>query len=64
MEYLKPIQENIARYMSNPDYLTYVLRQGNEKAQEVASKTWEEIQCRLGLKNIMNNKDIIKLNKQ
>lgn len=63
VEYLKPIQENIARYMSNPDYLTDVLTQGNGKAQEIASYTWEEIQCRLGLKNMMNNKNILKMNK-
>lgn len=63
VEHLKPIQENIARYRSNPDYLINVLAQGNYKAQEIASKTWEEIQCRLGLKIMIDSKDIFKINK-
>lgn len=63
VEYLKPIQQNITRYMSNLDYLTAVLKQGNEKAQAIASVTWEEVQYKLGLKWRLDNKHKFNINK-
>lgn len=61
--YLKPIQENISRYMQNPDYLTDILRQGNEKAQEIASNTWEELQYKMGFKVSLEMNSKIEINK-
>lgn len=63
MEYLKPIQEKIMRYLSSPEYLNAILIQGNQKAQDIASATWEEVQYKLGLKCILNNESRIKINK-
>lgn len=59
VEYIKPIQENIARYRSNPEYLVDILRQGNEKAQVIASKTWQEVQYKLGLKFTLESQNIV-----
>lgn len=65
VEYLKPIQENIAKYRSSPEYLVEILRKGNEKAQVIASKTWDEVKYKLGLKYTIESKHIItSVNKQ
>lgn len=59
VEYLKPIQENIARYKSSPEYLVDILKKGNEKAQVIASKTWQEVQFKLGLKYTLQNQNVV-----
>lgn len=64
VEHLKPIQEKIYRYLSNPEYLISILTKGNEKAQEIASKTWVEVQCKVGMNCELGNKSRIKVNKQ
>lgn len=64
VEFLKPIQESIIQYLSNPEYLVDILEQGNQKAQTVANATWEEVQYKLGLRHPLKNQINVKMNKQ
>lgn len=48
-EYLKPITNRINEYQSNPDYLEQILKNGSEKANEIAEKTILEVKQTIGL---------------
>lgn len=50
IEYLKPIQDKISKYLSDSDLLMGILEEGRQKANEIASKNWIEVQNKLGLK--------------
>lgn len=63
VEYLKPIQENIARYMSSKEHLVNILKHGNEKARDIASKNWDDVQYKLGLKSSIHSNEKIQINK-
>ncbi|CAH1117836.1 unnamed protein product [Phaedon cochleariae] len=49
VEYLRPIQERISDYLSDQHYLMEVLKIGQEKASEISSSTWQEMQHKLGM---------------
>ncbi len=46
---LTPIQEKIASLESNPEYINKVIKQGTEKAREVAKITLNEVRAAIGL---------------
>ncbi|XP_056644142.1 tryptophan--tRNA ligase, mitochondrial [Diorhabda sublineata] len=48
-EFLKPIQDKITHYLSDTVLLADVLEQGREKANDIATKNWNEVQYKLGL---------------
>lgn len=48
-ETLAPIRARRAEISANPDYLQEVLRQGNEKANEVANQTLAEVRQAMGM---------------
>ncbi|CAG9862866.1 unnamed protein product [Phyllotreta striolata] len=62
VEYLKPIQSKISNYLENPQYLVDVLEEGREKAEEIALKSWIEVEEKLGLKIKVPTKKHMKLN--
>lgn len=47
--HLNPIRLKIEDYMQNPEYLVSVLRQGSEKASEIAETTLDEVKRKMGL---------------
>ncbi|XP_054715320.1 tryptophan--tRNA ligase, mitochondrial-like [Uloborus diversus] len=49
IEYFKPIQYEMNKLLSDPVYLTGVLNDGKEKAQEIASRTINEVKEAVGL---------------
>ena len=49
ISHLTPIREDIERYMKDPEYLSSVIEEGNEKAMEVAEKTLNEVRHKVGL---------------
>ncbi|KFM59339.1 Tryptophan--tRNA ligase, mitochondrial, partial [Stegodyphus mimosarum] len=49
IEYLKPIQLEIQRLLSDQSHIDQVLRKGSEKATEIASKTMFEVKEAVGL---------------
>ncbi|MGK7945411.1 MAG: tryptophan--tRNA ligase [Microcystaceae cyanobacterium] len=48
VEYLKPIQDKYAEIMDNKDYLTSVLKEGQEKASSVADQTLVRVKNAMG----------------
>nr|CAH7761021.1 unnamed protein product [Callosobruchus chinensis] len=59
VSYLKPIQDQIQQYYSNPGYLMQVLQNGKDKARNICSSTLEEVEYKLGLRiNIKQKKQI------
>lgn len=46
---LQPLQEKRAELESQPDYVTQVIREGAQKAQEIAGHTVEELKSKMGL---------------
>ncbi|XP_028132038.2 tryptophan--tRNA ligase, mitochondrial [Diabrotica virgifera virgifera] len=49
VNFVTPIQERISGYLSEPQLLLEILEQGREKADDIASKNWDEVQYKLGL---------------
>ena len=47
--HMNPIRVKIEDYLKNPDYLTKILQDGNNKARVVAEKTMEEVKHKVGL---------------
>ena len=47
--HMNPIRVKIEDYLKNPDYLTKILQDGNNKARVVAEKTMEEVKQKVGL---------------
>lgn len=47
---LKPIQEKRADLENNPDYVEKVIREGAERAREIAKETVSEVRQKIGLK--------------
>lgn len=47
-EYLKPIQEKHAYYMSHKDYLEQIMRDGAEQASRIANKTLSKVYRKVG----------------
>lgn len=56
IEYVKPIQEKLAKYSADPAYVLDVLRNGTEKLKEQAEATTKEVREKLGLE--LNNVQI------
>ena len=46
---LGPIQENIAKYQSNPNLIQEIIFEGSEKARVVARSTMEEVRDAMGI---------------
>ena len=46
---LEPIQENIAKYQSNPNLIQEIIFEGSEKARVVARSTMEEVRDAMGI---------------
>ena len=46
---LEPIQENIAKYQSNPNLTQEIIFEGSEKARVVARSTMEEVRDAMGI---------------
>ncbi|CAK9827718.1 Tryptophan--tRNA ligase, mitochondrial [Anthophora retusa] len=51
IEKLTPIQEEFSRLIKEPAYLQEVLQDGREKAMDIASDCWYEIQHKIGYTN-------------
>ncbi|CAK9817973.1 Tryptophan--tRNA ligase, mitochondrial [Anthophora quadrimaculata] len=51
IEKLTPIQEEFSRLIKEPTYLQEVLQDGREKAMDIASDCWYEIQYKIGYTN-------------
>ncbi|OAD57258.1 Tryptophan--tRNA ligase, mitochondrial [Eufriesea mexicana] len=51
VEKLTPIREEYLRLIKEPIYLQKILEDGREKAMEIASESWHEIQNKVGFKN-------------
>lgn len=49
VEKLRPIQENLARFKKDPSYIKQILAEGQSQANEIASKTREEVFSLVGL---------------
>ncbi|MBF8246498.1 MAG: tryptophan--tRNA ligase [Rickettsia sp.] len=49
IEYLSPIRQKYFELMNNIDFLQSLMSQGNDKAQEIASKNYQEIKDKIGL---------------
>lgn len=49
IEHINPIRMKIEDYLKNPDYLSKVLEDGNERAREIAEKTIDEVKVKVGL---------------
>jgi tryptophanyl-tRNA synthetase len=47
---LAPIRARRAEYERNPSYLRQVLRDGNERANELAAVTLAEVQAAMGMR--------------
>ena len=46
---LEPIQENIAKYQSNPNLIQEIIFEGSEAARVVARSTMEEVRDAMGI---------------
>ena len=46
---LEPIQENIAKYQSNPNLIQEIIFEGSESARAVARSTMEEVRDAMGI---------------
>ncbi|CAK9806654.1 Tryptophan--tRNA ligase, mitochondrial [Anthophora plagiata] len=51
IEKLTPIQEEFSKLIKEPAYLQEVLQDGREKAMDIASDCWHEIQHKIGYTN-------------
>lgn len=49
VEYLKPIQERLNIYLSDPDLILQILTSGSEKLTEPAKETVNEVRKKVGL---------------
>lgn len=49
IEHLNPIQKKLKEYNQDEEYLLSVLREGNERAQETAETTMQEVRLKMGL---------------
>ncbi|WP_456298992.1 tryptophan--tRNA ligase [Natronincola peptidivorans] len=49
VESLKPFKEKYQDYMTNPDYIIGVYKNGAERAAEIAEKTMQEVREKVGL---------------
>lgn len=49
IEHINPIRLKIDDYLKNPDYLTSVLSDGNDRARETAERTIDEVKLKVGL---------------
>ncbi|KAF3430290.1 hypothetical protein E2986_00321 [Frieseomelitta varia] len=58
VEKLNPIREEFSRLIREPAYLQEVLRNGTERATEIASDSWCEVRNKIGFEN-----DIFHVNK-
>ena len=58
VEKLTPIREEFSRLIKEPAYLQEVLRNGTERATEIASDSWCEVRNKIGFEN-----DIFHVNK-
>ena len=52
IEGLSPIQKKYKELSANPDYLKKVLRDGAEKAKNIASQTMAEVRSKIGFLEI------------
>lgn len=48
-----PIRKEIIKLMDSPEYLNQVLQDGQQKANVIASDTWQEVALKIG--TIRNN---------
>lgn len=48
IEKFTPIRQEIIKLMDSPEYLSQVLQEGQQKANEIASKTWQEVTSKIG----------------
>ncbi|KOC64324.1 Tryptophan--tRNA ligase, mitochondrial [Habropoda laboriosa] len=55
IEKLTPIREEFSRLIKEPAYLQEVLKNGREKATEIASDCWYEVQHKIGFENDIPN---------
>lgn len=49
IERLKPIREEILRYLKSPEYVNSVLSSGAEKAAQIAEQTIKEVKSKIGI---------------
>lgn len=61
IEYLKPIQRRIKEYMDDPLYLSQIMKEGSDKAMDIACKTIVEVKEAVGLSHLSNCKNEVKL---
>lgn len=55
IEKLTPIRENILRMTKEPAYLEEILKEGEEKATELATDCWTEVTDKVFGRNIMRD---------
>ncbi|XP_078039932.1 tryptophanyl-tRNA synthetase, mitochondrial [Augochlora pura] len=48
IEKLSPIREEFSRLMKEPAYLSEVLKDGKERATEIAEETWQQVRDKVG----------------
>lgn len=51
IEKLTPIREKFSRLIKEPVYLQEILKSGTERATDIASHCWCEVQNKIGFKN-------------
>lgn len=61
IEYLRPIQARIKEYMDDPLYLSQILKEGSDKAMDIACKTIVEVKEAVGLSHLSDCKSEVKL---
>ncbi|KAL0278487.1 UNVERIFIED_CONTAM: hypothetical protein PYX00_000303 [Menopon gallinae] len=60
IEALKPIRQEINRYLTSPEYLENILQSGAEKASEIAENTMKEVKSKMGLNGEVESSQKIK----
>lgn len=54
VEKLTPIRQEILKLIDSPEYLSKVLKEGQQRANLIAIDTWQEVASKIG--TIPNNK--------
>lgn len=58
IEKFSPIRQEIIKLMNSQEYLNQILKEGQQKANLIASETWDEVALKIGTipKNIIEKK--------
>lgn len=48
IEKFTPIRKEIIKLIDSPEYLSQVLQDGQQKANSIASETWQEVASKIG----------------